>query len=118
MFHAELEKLRAEMRRRYKGLMQAKGRMAEAEALAEEINRVVGDEYFVTCAPCATSHSDGDCYVRVLVLNNHAAARAAIRQLGIAVAAEHEYGDQNILHLRDFSATVNMCSEPKMAVAA
>lgn len=120
MLEQELARLDKEFADRRVGLIAAAGLIAEAEALAEEINNKVADEYYTSAAACVTSHQSGEVNVRVLILSNHARARVAIHALGLSIRTE-DPGDignsvTSSIHLLDFTVPINMFQEP-MAIA-
>lgn len=88
LLEKELSNLYVEIHKRRAGLLAAQGLIAEAEALSEDINRLVNDKYQTITAPCVTSHNRGNVCVRVLVFDRLADVRRAIDKIGLKIASE------------------------------
>lgn len=121
LLEEELLELDEETKRRRAGLLAAKGLIAEAEALSENINRLINDPYQTATGPCVTSHSRGDVYVRVLVFSRLADVRRAIDKLGLTVSLETvcDY-DKTMpkIHLNGFDVTLDVTRAAVLKEAA
>lgn len=121
LLEEELLELYEETKRRRAGLLAAQGLIAEAEALSEDINRLINDPYQTATWPCVTSHSHGGVYVRVLVFSHLADVRRAIDKLGLTVSLETAcYYDKTMpkIHLNGFDVTLDVTCEAVLKEAA
>lgn len=121
LLEKELSNLYVEIHKRRAGLLAAQGLIAEAEALSEDINRLINDPYQTATCPCVTSHSHGGVYVRVLVFSRLADVRRAIDKLGLTVSLETacDY-DKTIpkIHLNGLDVTLDVMRAAALKDAA
>lgn len=118
LFEEKLIEIKEEAARKQKGLIAARGRIAEAEALACWICAAVGErEYMRPAAGCITVHGCGETNVCVLVLDNHDQVRKSLRSMGLTVVSEgpHNPGSDvtSIITLQGFDVPLHMYMEPE-----
>lgn len=121
LLEEKLLELDDETKRRRAGLLAAKGLIAEAEALSEDINWLADDPYQMVTCPCVTSHRHGGVYVCVIVFSRLADVRRAIDKLGLTVSLETvcDYDKTRPkIHLNGFDVTLDVTRAAVLKEAA
>lgn len=118
LFEKKMIDVKEEAARKQKCLIAARGRIAEAEALAAEICAAVGErEYMRSAVGCITAHDSGEIDVRVLILDNHGQVRKSLRSMCLSVVSEGpSYPGSNvtsIITLQGFDVEIHMYMEPE-----
>lgn len=118
LFEKKMIDIKEEAARKQKCLIAARGRIAEAEALAAEICAAVGErEYMRSAVGCITAHDSGEIDVRVLILDNHGQVRKSLRSMCLSVVSEGpSYPGSNvtsIITLQGFDVEIHMYMEPE-----
>lgn len=121
LFEKNMIEIKEESARKQKGLIAARGRIAESEALADEICAAVGErEYMRPAVGCITVHGSGETDVRVLILDNHDQVRKSLRSMGLTVVSEGPHNPgiyvTSIITLQGFDVEIHMHMEPEDAL--
>lgn len=121
LFEKNMIEIKEEAARKQKGLIAARGHIAEAEALAAEICAGVDErEYMRPAVGCITVHGSGETDVRVLIIDNHDQVRKSLRSMGLTVVSEgpsYPGSDvTSIITLQGFDVPIDMYMEPEAAL--